>query len=204
MAQRLHIDDSECKAEQSPWVGRARYAVSRWRPFYKTVSRRLTMLDRDEFLTADGHVDAMSWMNGMLAWDKAHPVRYRLWRIYIVGTQPVQLFEDKVTLPIKRFWQRGRRGWSYEDIWAIDDWFVNILPPMLDELRKNEHGWPGSPMTFEEWTGDGGIIDQIAHGFRSYARLSLSSYEDDERDTLQADFDKAMGLFVQYFPHLWD
>ena len=132
-----------------------------------------------------------------------------------MGTQPIQFFKDYVTRPIKRFWQRGRKGWCYEDVWSVDNYLSKIIPEMLDELRHQNHGWPGEPMTFEEWNGDGGLIDQMANGFRAHLANSNMDYVgDDERydherhnpiaEGLQLQFEEGAALFVQWYGHLWD
>ena len=40
--------------------------------------------------------------------------------------------------------QRLRYGYCYRDAWAIDQWFLVIIPNMLNDLRINGHGYPGS------------------------------------------------------------
>ena len=44
----------------------------------------------------------------------------------------------------KFFIQRGRRGWSDQDAWAIDYWLVDNLIPMLKRLKNDSHGTPMS------------------------------------------------------------
>lgn len=43
---------------------------------------------------------------------------------------------------IKFAYQRIRYGYCDKDVWAIDWWFLNVIPNMLDDLRKNAHGYP--------------------------------------------------------------
>ncbi len=192
-----------------------RRAMRDWMPCYKFVKRHLTMPDKDRFKAADGNTLALPWMVAMMEWVHAHPVRYRLWRIYCVGSHPVDLFKDHATRPLRRFWQRGRRGWCAEDVWSVDGYLSRIIPEMLDELRKNNHGWPGEPMTFEEWNGDGGIIDQIAQAFRANAKACNMDYMEDgehyDREkhapmeaALMKQSKKGLKLFVKYYNHLWD
>ena len=46
--------------------------------------------------------------------------------------------------------QRLRYGYCYRDAWAIDQWFLVIIPNMLNDLRINGHGYPGSFTGTEE------------------------------------------------------
>ena len=39
-------------------------------------------------------------------------------------------------------WQRFKHGYSQSDIYNMCDWFLEIIPNMLIELRDNRHGSP--------------------------------------------------------------
>jgi len=56
---------------------------------------------------------------------------------------------------IKWFWQRGTRGWSDRDVWSIDWFLAEIMPPMLQQLKETKHGIPNEPLqeAYEEITG---------------------------------------------------
>lgn len=43
---------------------------------------------------------------------------------------------------IKYAFQRMKKGYCDEDVWDIDDWFLNIMPNMLCELKENKRGVP--------------------------------------------------------------
>lgn len=60
-----------------------------------------------------------------------------MWRIY-------RLFDFIKNIPkeIKWFFQRGFRGYSDKDVWNIDKWFLNIIIPMLKQLKKRKNGYP--------------------------------------------------------------
>jgi len=162
----------------------------------------------EEFKDAEtGTVHTLPWMEARMAWDQDHPVRHRMWRAYVNGSQPLQLVRRHVMRPARQFWQRGRRGWCDEDSFAIDEWLSRLMPGMLDEIRRREIGWPGEPMTFEEWAGDGGILDQIAKGFRAAKLLMDYEYGNEGQpslEELQAQFEQGFDLFKQWFFALWD
>ena len=56
----------------------------------------------------------------------------------------------------KKFIQRGKQGYCYEDLWDLYNWFTLLFPKMLQDFLKNSHGYP-APMcpsdikNQEEW-----------------------------------------------------
>ena len=51
---------------------------------------------------------------------------------------------------LKHAYQRIRYGFSYRDVWAIDYWFLKVMPKMLRELAKTTHGYPSSMFLDED------------------------------------------------------
>lgn len=51
---------------------------------------------------------------------------------------------------IKWFYQRGKRGYSDNDVWDLDYWFLNVIVPMLKQLNKSNISYPAN-LTMEEW-----------------------------------------------------
>ena len=43
---------------------------------------------------------------------------------------------------IKFFYQRIKYGYCDSDVWAIDYWFLNVMPGMLQQLKETTHGYP--------------------------------------------------------------
>lgn len=43
---------------------------------------------------------------------------------------------------LKRFFQRGKKGYCYQDLWDLYDWFTGIFPIMLEDFMKNSQGYP--------------------------------------------------------------
>ncbi len=88
---------------------------------------------------------------------------YRLW------------FNGIVTIPsrIKCFYQRGRYGFSYQDVWSIDWYLLHILPPMIRQLQRDKQGYPAMLVKEgeDDPNGDKGmaiwmeILDKMASGF---------------------------------------
>lgn len=51
---------------------------------------------------------------------------------------------------IKKFWQRGRKGWSEEDVWDLHHYLSGILAGALMKLAENAHGHPCRMMETEK------------------------------------------------------
>lgn len=50
---------------------------------------------------------------------------------------PIEVFRD-----LKCCVQRVKKGFCFRDTWNINDWFLNVIPDMLDELKTTCHGYP--------------------------------------------------------------
>ena len=48
-------------------------------------------------------------------------------------------------MDVRRCYQRVWRGFCDYDLFSICDWFLGIMPPMLEEFRDNLHGCPVMP-----------------------------------------------------------
>jgi len=139
---------------------------------------------------------------------------------------PIKRF-FKDTIPdipykIKYFIQRGHRGWSDEDRWNMDSYLISIILPMLKELKKKTHSYPGD-LTEEKWDK---LLDEMIIGFEAanrvieddyYKEVSGDSIEDIHNAPKEeirewgrrsmADqklFHKKMKIFNKYFFSLWD
>lgn len=87
---------------------------------------------------------------------------------------------------IKCAWQRATKGYCFRDVWAIDEWFVNVFPEMIEELIEVHHGYPGE-LTDEEWIN---ILKKMSKSFRNADDDKTefhNPYEEEYLNTL--DFD---------------
>ena len=46
--------------------------------------------------------------------------------------------------------QRFKRGYADVDVWNFETWFLDTIPKMLTQLKKQLHGCP-IDMEFEDW-----------------------------------------------------
>ena len=76
----------------------------------------------------------------------------RVWRPFQRDTYHWAWYEEKLSGIIKKLGreirychQRICRGYCDQDIFSIFDWFLGIMPSMLEEFRDNMHGCPDAP-----------------------------------------------------------
>jgi hypothetical protein len=101
--------------------------------------------------------------------------------------------------------QRVERGFSYQDLWNFDWYLSHLCEKAFIELRDTCHGWPGEPMTFDEWLD---IHTKIAEAFKAKrAQHDIDYQREDwreERDRLEAQWREGMELFTEYYGGFWD
>ena len=68
---------------------------------------------------------------------------------------------------IRCFIQRGKQGYCYRDIWSIDCYLVEIIPPMIKRLKETTYGFPAD-LTEEKWIE---ILDKIILGFEAGKKI---------------------------------
>lgn len=112
---------------------------------------------------------------------------------------PLVFWHHAVTRPVRRFVQRGRRGWADQDVWSFDTYLAEVISGGVEYLRVG-HSYPGE-MPEDEWDGDDGILHQIGSGFHDYVDGKFT-WDDD--DPGYAKFNESMALFVKWYGHLWD
>jgi hypothetical protein len=66
------------------------------------------------------------------------PLSYR--KSYYL-THPLRLISE-IWSDIQCAWQRATKGYCYRDLWSIDYWFLDLIPRMLDDFRKQTDGYP--------------------------------------------------------------
>lgn len=70
-------------------------------------------------------------------------------------THPWKFFKE-LWHNIRNSWMRINQGWSYQDVWNLDSYFLNTFPPMLRHLANHSSGYPGTepfetPEKWKEW-----------------------------------------------------
>ena len=110
---------------------------------------------------------------------------------------------------IKWFYQRGKRGYSDNDVWDLDYWFLNVIVPMLKQLNKSNISYPAN-LTMEEWHR---ILNKMIFYFTeakeekiNYNNIKHKYFQREKELDLYRNKKKqqAFTLFSKYFWHLWD
>jgi len=124
---------------------------------------------------------------------------------------------------IKYFIQRGRRGYSDEDLWDFDSYLSSMIAPALRHLAKKSFGCPSDLYDKDKKNDEchrwKEILEEMAQGFdavRSLKGTGILHYEkqdngalkitvdENRQKNLSDKFNKGMQLFSQYFLGLWD
>ena len=123
----------------------------------------------------------------------------------------------------KFFIQRGRRGWSDQDAWAIDYWLVDNLIPMLKRLKNNSQGTPTSMFRKKDGVDKDGyptdrasrlagqrwddMLGKIIYGLKCAKVLQELDYDyNDKKKTklLNKRVEKTFTLIGKHLFTLWD
>lgn len=104
---------------------------------------------------------------------------------------------------LRWFVQRGLYGYSQVDRWNIGPYLLEWLPMALHEMA--DHCCSYHPaMTYEEWIA---VLRDIADGLHAGYRLTDLPYDipdDDERERLGEQYEKATQLLAKHMMNLWD
>jgi len=124
---------------------------------------------------------------------------------------------------IKYFIQRGRRGYSDEDVWSFDHYLCEIIPPALRQIKEKGAGCPSEYYDEKNKNNEckpwHEILEEIAQGFESAKILinhdiTIWKENKDGNYTMETDHPKAeqaskkmkrgLALFSEHFLNLWD
>ena len=90
---------------------------------------------------------------------------YILWPLERIKDWPVGKIRE-----IKWFIQRGRRGWSEEDMWSLDNYLSYIISESLGELAKTSCCYPADKRfpNRKEWKK---WLKEMSYTFNEYIKL---------------------------------
>ena len=69
---------------------------------------------------------------------------------------------------IRRFLERGKKGYCYEDIWSFDNWLSKTIANGLREFKQNCHTYPNDIDDWEEWMT---TLDEMIECFDEQGRI---------------------------------
>ena len=59
-----------------------------------------------------------------------------------------KIHEEEAVFEKKCWKQRAKKGYSDQDVWNIERWFLDIMPRMIQEMRDNLHSFPDFATSF--------------------------------------------------------
>jgi len=109
---------------------------------------------------------------------------------------------------IRRFIERGRKGYCYEDLWSFDSFLSKLIASGLSDLKDICHGYPIDFDKFEDWLA---VLDEMVYCFEEQNR-SISSWASEgileqwqKRQNYKADrLHRGLELLEKYYYNLWD
>jgi len=122
-------------------------------------------------------------------WEKIKYTPYRIW--------------DRITdwyISIVSFFQRGKRGYAYSDVWDFDSYLAKVLYGGLSELKEKTKAISIHPneVSYEEWLS---ILDEMIEGFK--ARVECEDFEQYINNDVDKKLKRSLELLSKYFNNLW-
>lgn len=132
---------------------------------------------------------------------------------------------------IRNSYQRIRYGYCDRDVWEIDDWFLNVVPNMLRDLKETNHGFPirvgemvgcdnrnydeaKQQEAIDKWDS---ILSEMIFYLQEANPKTCQKMDPDNKDTAENADDesklsqyrnecknKGLQLFSEWFWELWD
>ena len=136
----------------------------------------------------------------------SRPLYLKLW--HRVRWQTISFFDVKQhAREVRRFIQRGRRGYADCDWYDMHSYLCSIILPMLRTMREKHMTYPGygKASTPEKWEA---LLDEMIEGWEAAARMIALDYPDGTiNESFKADnkiFKTKSKVFSEWFLHLWD
>lgn len=109
---------------------------------------------------------------------------------------------------IKNFIQRGKRGYSDEDLWDLDEYLGRILYESVRDFRAMERmGYPPVVTNKRRWNQ---ILERLERGLSFYDKLDITDYLEEGKVNRRAysqacrNHRNAIKLLAEYIDCLWD
>lgn len=122
--------------------------------------------------------------------------RWGAWRRWL----PVWLRRTALARPVVLFVQRGRRGWSDEDLWQFDHHIGRVIAGGLRRMAVVTYGYPGGHYGFnslEEWRA---FLVAIADDLDTWVSTPDAFLDRGAYDRAQS----AMRRLAEHYGSYWD
>lgn len=101
---------------------------------------------------------------------------------------------------VKRFIQRGRRGWADEDVWNLDHYLSGVIAGTLKHLADTSHSYPLQYGDFDSWRTTLLVMAGVFAKYHSGEQENHFPWDVGCFELTEGDWD-CMG---RIFPALWD
>ena len=109
---------------------------------------------------------------------------------------------------IRRFIERGRKGYCHEDMWSFDYWLSDLITRGLKEFKASCHTYPSQDVTWEEWQD---ILDEMISCFeiqnRGIDNLPAKEFlkiHEERMIQKKVALNRGLELLEKYYYDLWD
>ncbi len=108
---------------------------------------------------------------------------------------------------IKRFWERGRKGYCYEDLWQFDNWLSKTIANGLREFKENCHGYPNDIDDWDKWMA---TLDEMIECFDEQCReienntTNFLEQWHKRQEHQKKKLHRGLELLEKYYYDLWD
>lgn len=110
---------------------------------------------------------------------------------------------------LRKFIERGRKGYCFEDLWSFDYWLSKLIANGLREFKQNCTSYPSEGITWEQWMA---ILDEMIECFDEQARdienlpSGKGSMEmwNERMKVKKTKLHRGLQLLERYWYDLWD
>lgn len=108
---------------------------------------------------------------------------------------------------IRKFIERGRKGYCNEDLWEFDNWLSSLIARSLREFKLNCHGYPNDIDDWDKWMA---TLDEMIDCFEEQSR-DIDNISSNFTETYnkrmaikKAKLHRGLELLERWFYDLWD
>jgi len=109
---------------------------------------------------------------------------------------------------LRRFWERGTKGYCYEDMWNFDSWLSATIARGLREFKAATNTYPNDINNWEEWQA---VLSEMIECFEEQNRDTSNLPRDNFVEQYQArmankkqKLHRGLELLEKYYFDLWD
>ena len=110
---------------------------------------------------------------------------------------------------LRKFIERGRKGYCYEDLWSFDEWLSGVIAKGLQEFKAQCHTYPNDCSDWEEWMR---ILDEMIECFREQVRgienlpkgKDFMKVYEARMENKKVKLHRGLQLLEKYWYDLWD